>query len=58
MQAAVFLVEALNRNMPYISNLIRAEGFIPRRLRRNEGYESRLQPPYENNIPRRSRRGC
>ena len=37
---------------------IRAEGLIPRRLRRNEGYESRLHPPYENNIPRSSRRGC
>jgi len=29
--------------------LIRAKSFISRRLRRNKGYESRLQPPYENN---------
>ncbi|MDE7292717.1 MAG: manganese efflux pump MntP family protein, partial [Treponemataceae bacterium] len=37
--------------------LIRADGFIPRRLRRNKGDETRVQLPYENNIPRCLRRG-
>ncbi len=37
--------------------LIRAEGFMPRRLRRNKGDETRVQLPYENNIPRCLRRG-
>ena len=37
--------------------MIRAEGFIPRRLRRNKGEETRQQLPYENNIPRCLRRG-
>ncbi|MDE5581072.1 MAG: hypothetical protein K2I95_06590 [Treponemataceae bacterium] len=37
--------------------LICAEGFMPRRLRRNKGDETRVQLPYENNIPRCLRRG-
>ena len=37
--------------------LICAEGFIPRRLHRNKGDETRVQLPYENNIPRCLRRG-
>ena len=28
--------------------IIHAEGLIPRRLRCNKGYQTRLQPPYEN----------
>ena len=40
------------------TDFIRAEGFIPRRfLRRNKGYETRLQPPYKNNTPRRRASG-
>ena len=38
--------------------IIRAEGLIPRRLRRNKGYQSRVQPPYENNTPDACVGGC
>ena len=32
--------------------MIRVEGYIPRRLRRNKGYVPPTTIPYENNIPR------